>query len=62
MKRKAFIFATMPHCRILTVEDDPAIRRGIVEIGQDSAAADFGRSHQSLPAEPLPRPYAADTE
>ena len=39
-----------------------AIRRGIVEIGQDSPAPDFGRSHQSLPAEPLPRPYAADTE
>ena len=39
-----------------------AIRRGIVEIGQDSPAPDFGRGHQSLPAEPLPRPYAADTE
>jgi cyclohexadieny/prephenate dehydrogenase len=36
-----------------------AIRRGIVEIGQDSAAADFGRGHPNLPAEPLPRPYAA---
>ena len=36
-----------------------AIRRGIVEIGQDSAAPDFGRAHASLPAEPLPRPYAA---
>ncbi len=39
-----------------------AIRRGIVEIGQDSPAPDFGRAHPTLPAEPLPRPYAADTE
>jgi cyclohexadieny/prephenate dehydrogenase len=39
-----------------------AIRRGIVEIGQDSPAPDFGRSHPTLPHEPLPRPYAADTE
>jgi len=39
-----------------------AIRRGIVEIGQDSPAPDFGRAHPSLPAEPLPRPYSADTE
>jgi cyclohexadieny/prephenate dehydrogenase len=39
-----------------------AIRRGIVNIGQDSPAPDFGRGHPSLPAEPLPRPYAADTE
>ena len=36
-----------------------AIRRGIVQIGQDSPAADFGRAHADLPAEPLPRPYAA---
>ena len=35
-----------------------AIRRGIVEIGQDSAAPDFGRPHPELPVEPLPRPYA----
>jgi cyclohexadieny/prephenate dehydrogenase len=35
-----------------------AIRRGIVEIGQDSAAPDFGRPHAALPA--VPRPYAAD--
>ncbi|MGB7178286.1 MAG: prephenate dehydrogenase/arogenate dehydrogenase family protein, partial [Xanthobacteraceae bacterium] len=35
-----------------------AIRRGIVEIGQDSPAPDFGRAHPDLPAEPLPRPYA----
>ena len=39
-----------------------AIRRGIVEIGQDSPAPDFGRPHPSLPLEPLPRPYAADSE
>jgi cyclohexadieny/prephenate dehydrogenase len=37
-----------------------AIRRGIVEQGQDSAAADFGRAHPPLPLAPLPRPYAAD--
>ena len=34
-----------------------AIRRGIVEIGQDSETPDFGRPHAPLP---LPRPYAAD--
>jgi cyclohexadieny/prephenate dehydrogenase len=28
-----------------------AIRRGIVEIGQDSQAPDFGRPHPDLPAE-----------
>jgi len=39
-----------------------AIRRGIVQIGQDSPAPDFGRPHPSLPMAPLPRPYAADTE
>ena len=39
-----------------------AIRRGIVEIGQDSPAPDFGRPHPTLPAGPLPRPYAADNE
>jgi cyclohexadieny/prephenate dehydrogenase len=37
-----------------------AIRRGIVEIGQDSPAPDFGRPHPELPHEPLPRPYAAE--
>ena len=37
-----------------------AIRRGIVEIGQDSPAPDFGRPHPALPHAPLPRPYAAE--
>jgi cyclohexadieny/prephenate dehydrogenase len=37
-----------------------AIRRGIVDIGQDSPAPDFGRPHPDLPHEPLPRPYASD--
>ena len=36
------------------------IRRGIVELGQDSAAPDFGRAHASLPNAPIPRPYATD--
>jgi cyclohexadieny/prephenate dehydrogenase len=35
-----------------------AIRRSIVQIGQDSPAPDFGRPHPDLPVEPLPRPYA----
>ena len=39
-----------------------AIRRGIVQIGQDSPAPDFGRAHPSKDASPLPRPYAADSE
>jgi cyclohexadieny/prephenate dehydrogenase len=39
-----------------------AIRRGIVEIGQDSAAPDFGRAHPELPVEPLPRPYATSED
>jgi cyclohexadieny/prephenate dehydrogenase len=37
-----------------------SIRRGIVEIGQDSPAPDFGRPHPALPHGPLPRPYAAE--
>jgi cyclohexadieny/prephenate dehydrogenase len=37
-----------------------AIRRGIVEIGQDSPSPDFGRPHPGLPHAPLPRPYAAE--
>jgi cyclohexadieny/prephenate dehydrogenase len=36
------------------------IRRGIVEIGQDSAAPDFGRPHPDLPLDALPRPYSSD--
>jgi cyclohexadieny/prephenate dehydrogenase len=39
-----------------------AIRRGIVQIGQDSAAPDFGRAHPAKPMGALPRPYAADSE
>jgi cyclohexadieny/prephenate dehydrogenase len=39
-----------------------AIRRGIVEIGQDSPAPDFGRAHLGLPDAPLPRPYAISDE
>jgi cyclohexadieny/prephenate dehydrogenase len=34
-----------------------AIRKGIVDIGQDSAAPDFGRPHPDL-NKPLPKPYA----
>jgi cyclohexadieny/prephenate dehydrogenase len=37
-----------------------AIRRGIVDIGQDSPAPDFGRPHPGLPA--TPRPAASDSE
>jgi cyclohexadieny/prephenate dehydrogenase len=39
-----------------------AIRRGIVQIGQDSAAPDFGRAHDALPEAPVPRPYATGGE
>jgi cyclohexadieny/prephenate dehydrogenase len=39
-----------------------AIRRGIVQIGQDSPAPDFGRAHAGLPVEPLPRPYAVSDD
>jgi cyclohexadieny/prephenate dehydrogenase len=39
-----------------------AIRRGIIDIGQDSAAPDFGRPHPSLPPAPIPRPYASGDE
>jgi len=35
-----------------------AIRRSIVEMGQDSPAPDFGRPHPGLPADTLPRQYA----
>ena len=36
------------------------IRKGIVDIGQDLPAPDFGRPHPGLPHEPLPKPYAAE--
>ena len=39
-----------------------AIRRGIVQIGQDSATSDFGRPHPDLPVEPLARPYAVSSD
>ena len=39
-----------------------AIRRGIVQIGQDSAAPDFGRAHPAKALAPIPRPYSADNE
>ena len=39
-----------------------AIRRGIVQIGQDSAAPDFGRAHPAKDMSPIARPYAADSE
>lgn len=39
-----------------------AIRRGIVAIGQDSPAPDFGRPHPDLPHTPLPRPYTTEGE
>jgi cyclohexadieny/prephenate dehydrogenase len=39
-----------------------AIRRGIVQTGQDSAVPDFGRPHGQLALGPLPRPYAADND
>jgi cyclohexadieny/prephenate dehydrogenase len=39
-----------------------AIRKGIVEIGQDSPAPDFGRPHPGLSLEPLPKPYAVDED
>jgi cyclohexadieny/prephenate dehydrogenase len=37
-----------------------AIRKGIVDIGQDSPTPDFGRTHPDLPHEPLPKPYASE--
>jgi cyclohexadieny/prephenate dehydrogenase len=39
-----------------------AIRKGIVDIGQDSPSPDFGRAHPGLPHAPLPKPYAADED
>ena len=37
-----------------------AIRKGIVQIGQDSPTADFGRPHPDLRHTPMPKPYAAE--
>jgi cyclohexadieny/prephenate dehydrogenase len=37
-----------------------AIRKAIVDIGQD--VADFGRPHSGLPPEKVPRPYASDDD
>ncbi len=37
-----------------------AIRKGIVDIGQDSPAPDFGRPHPGL--QPLPKPYAGEED
>jgi len=39
-----------------------AIRRDIVNIGQDSPVPDFGRSHPPLPMAPIARPYASDDD
>jgi cyclohexadieny/prephenate dehydrogenase len=39
-----------------------AIRRSIVEMGQDSPVPDFGRPHPGLPGDALPRPYAGNGE
>jgi cyclohexadieny/prephenate dehydrogenase len=39
-----------------------AIRRSIIDLGQDSPAPDFGRPHPGLPADMLPRPYATDKD
>jgi len=39
-----------------------AIRKGVVDIGQDSPSPDFGRQHPALPHEPLPKPYAASED
>ena len=39
-----------------------AIRRGILQIGQDSAAPDFGRPHPAKSTGAIPRPYSADDE
>ncbi len=39
-----------------------AIRRGIVNLGQDSPVPDFGRPHGPLPIAPIVRPYASDDD
>ena len=37
-----------------------AIRKGIIAIGQDSPAPDFGRPHPDLAEGPVPKPYAPE--
>jgi cyclohexadieny/prephenate dehydrogenase len=40
-----------------------AIRKGVVAIGQDAPAPDFGRPHPGLPdVPPLPRPYSSEAD
>jgi cyclohexadieny/prephenate dehydrogenase len=39
-----------------------AIRKGIVDMGQDSPSPDFGRPHPGLPHSALPKPYATDED
>jgi cyclohexadieny/prephenate dehydrogenase len=40
-----------------------AIRKGIVAVGQDAPAPDFGRPHPALPdVPPLPRPYTSEED
>ncbi|MPZ56482.1 MAG: prephenate/arogenate dehydrogenase family protein [Rhizobiales bacterium] len=39
-----------------------AIRRSIVPLQSNGAAANFGRPHPEAPKPPLPRPYASDQE
>ena len=56
-----FAAATARRC-LRTFTRTRAIRRGIVQIGQDSATPDFGRPHPDLPVEPLPRPYAVSSD
>jgi cyclohexadieny/prephenate dehydrogenase len=36
------------------------IRRSIIEVGQETAAPDFGRPHGAETGAPIPRPYASD--
>jgi cyclohexadieny/prephenate dehydrogenase len=37
-----------------------AIRKGIIAIGQDSPAPDFGRPHPDLAETPVPKPYTSE--
>jgi cyclohexadieny/prephenate dehydrogenase len=38
-----------------------AIRKGIIAIGQDSPAPDFGRPHPDLAGGPVPKPYTSES-